>query len=133
MKKILLLRYGEIHLKGKNKNFFEKALVLNIKSALAPFRCFFERAQSRYVVSGFDSKDEANIISAIQKVAGLHSISPAFQTLSNQEEIKKLAVALLSGKKGTFRVTTNRADKTFPLPSMEFFCLAWRRDFGKNS
>ena len=118
MKKVLLVRYGEIHLKGKNRGVFERALVENIKHALRDFAHKFEKFSGRYVVSEFDENKEQEIVDALLCVAGIHSISVAFETDSEFEKIAEGAVLLSREFSGSFRVTVNRADKTFGLDSM---------------
>ena len=50
MDKVIMLRYGELFLKGRNRSYFEGVLARNIKAALAPFKCKFSRTQNRYYV-----------------------------------------------------------------------------------
>ena len=52
--KVIIIRYSEIHLKGNNREFFESALVNNIKSVLKDFKYEFSRSNARYVVRNFD-------------------------------------------------------------------------------
>ena len=118
MDKLILIRYGEIHLKGKNRRFFEKTLIDNIKENLKRFSHKFERAPARYVISEYDENDENDIIDALKKTFGIHSISVAYECDSDMDKISEIAVAI-SRDEGSFRVTTNRADKTFPLNSMQ--------------
>lgn len=118
MDKLILIRYGEIHLKGKNRRFFENALIKNINDNIKAYQHVFERAPARYIVSGYKPADENAIIDALTKTFGIHSISIAYECDSDIDKIAELAVSL-SRDDGTFRVTTNRADKTFPLNSMQ--------------
>lgn len=116
---VVLVRYGEIYLKGKNRGMFEKVLEKNIKYALSGETFTFQRISGRYLISGFAPRDKAKIISALTKVPGLHSISPAYSIESDFDAIKNLSAKLLLEAEGTFRVSSNRADKTFPITSME--------------
>lgn len=118
MDKLILIRYGEIHLKGKNRRFFENALIKNINDNIKAYEHVFEHAPARYIVSGYKPADENAIIDALTKTFGIHSISIAYECDSDIDKIAELAVSL-SRDDGTFRVTTNRADKTFPLNSMQ--------------
>ena len=54
MKKVILIRYSEIHLKGNNKRFFEKLLLNNIKIALKDFDCNINFSHTRYLISDFN-------------------------------------------------------------------------------
>ncbi len=120
MKKVILIRYGEIYLKGNNRYFFESMLIRNIKRAISDFSCDFKQSQSRYAIENYDAQDEKRIIKALKCVAGIHSISPAIQTETDIASIEECAVTLVKRAEGTFRVTVNRADKKFPINSTQF-------------
>lgn len=119
MDKTIIIRWCEIHLKGKNRNYFEKLLENNIKSALNGLSLKFVKIQGRYLIEDFSEFDEGEIISRLKKVAGIHTLSIAIRVKSNFDDICKVAVETMSDKNGTFKVETRRADKTFPLHSLE--------------
>jgi tRNA uracil 4-sulfurtransferase len=106
----ILLRTGEIFLKGKNRHIFENKLINNIKKIVGkkPLRLRF-----RYILDYFPEH------SKIKQVFGLTSYSLAVETNKDLEIIKKEALALMKDKKGTFKVESKRADKTFSLTSPE--------------
>lgn len=114
----ILLRYGEIFLKGKNKSFFERKLLRNIK-ALTGVRNL-KLLQSRMTADYFPEHRR------LRDVFGLTSYSLAVRTEKDTEKIKREALAVLQGKKGTFRVETKRADKNFPHISPEFNAMVGR-------
>lgn len=118
MDRVILIRYGEIHLKGKNKRFFENKLVQNIKSKLEDIDHEFTCKHSRYVVSSYRPEMEMEIIDRLKKVFGIHSISIAEHAPSILDNIVERAISICRSE-GKFRVTVNRADKTFPLTSLE--------------
>ena len=120
MKKVILIRYGEIYLKGNNRYYFESMLIRNIKKAIAQFECDFKQSQSRYTVENYSDSDEKKIIKVLRYVAGIHSISPAFVVDTDKELIAQTASNLIKDENGTFRVTVNRADKKFPIKSTPF-------------
>lgn len=120
MNNCILLRYGEIHLKGKNRGFFENILIENIKRALAGINFSFEKIPGRYIISGFENSQKDLIIDKLLHVPGLHSFSPAAEIVTDMQQILKVSEELMKNIKGTFKVVTNRADKTFPLNSMQF-------------
>lgn len=76
MKKVIIIRYSEIHLKGNNRGFLENALLTNIKKSLSDLKCELLRQQGRYLIVDFDECDECAIIDRLKKVFGIHSISP---------------------------------------------------------
>ena len=120
--KVILLRYGEIHLKGNNRRFFENALLKNIKSTLNGETFKLQHISGRYLITDYDEKREYAIIQKLVCVFGLHSISPAVVVENEPElilaECKKISVI------GKFRVTTRRASKIFPIKSMQFSAMA---------
>ncbi len=119
MENVIIIRYGEIFLKGKNFGFFEKTLVDNIENQLSGFECQFNRLNKRFYVSGYNPKQEKKIIEALKCVFGIHSLSPAVKVGSTVEQINEYVSTIKLGSK-SFRVSVNRADKRFPISSMEY-------------
>ena len=54
MEKVIIIRYSEIHLKGKNRGYFERVFALNIEKSLKGFKHETRRLSGRYLVEGFD-------------------------------------------------------------------------------
>ena len=119
MEKVILIRFSEIFLKGKNRSYFEKKLIFNIRESLSKFNLNVEKIPGRYVVSNYDVDDEFEIIERLEKVAGIFSFSPAVCFDSDFDAIAKQAIEMCAQKYGTFKVVTNRADKSFKLDSMK--------------
>ena len=119
MKKAIIIRYCEIHLKGKNRGYFEKMLKENIKRSLKGIDCTFTIMHSRYLIENFDEFDCELIKDKLQKIAGIHTFSEALVVANDFEEIVSAAALLCEEKEGTFKINTNRADKTFSPNSME--------------
>lgn len=115
----ILIRYGEIFLKGNNRGYFESALAKNIRTALENFNFKFVRAQNRFLIEDYDEAYETDIIDKLTKIFGIHSVSVAVKVKSTEEELEKAAVLMMKYKSGTFRVTVNRADKKIQKSSME--------------
>lgn len=116
--KVVIIRYSEIHLKGNNREFFESALISNLKFALSDFKYDFARSNARYVLRNFDESNLSQIIDVVKNVFGVHSLSVAEEVPSNYAEIKSAALSM-APIRGTFKVNTNRADKRFPMRSMD--------------
>ena len=116
--KVIIIRYSEIHLKGNNREFFESALVNNIKSVLKDYKYDFSRSNARYVVRNFDKTYLDEIIDAIKNVFGVHSLSVAEEVDTDYAQIRQAALEF-APQSGTFKVSTNRADKRFSMPSMK--------------
>ena len=106
----ILVRYGEIFLKGKNRSTFENKLISNIEKITQKK---IKKLRSRLVMDFFVEHNK------LKKVFGLVSYSPSVKVGKDIEEIKKAALEIVKGRKGKFKVETNRADKNFPLKSPE--------------
>ena len=134
MKKIIIVRYCEIHLKGKNRGFFERLLQENVQKALADIPHSMRILNARYLIENFNEDDYAEIEKKLLKVPGIHSFSPAYVVKSDLDEITECVKYLCDGKAGEFKVETNRADKTFPMTSVQVSCELGGRllDFNPN-
>ncbi len=128
----ILIRYGEMFLKGKNKKYFENVLLDNIKRNLSTVNCVVTKISGRYVVSDFDEQDQTYIESQLQKIFGIHSISPAYMFTSNMEQLTEYVTNLDYTSYSTFRVTVNRADKRFPSTSYDLQRQLGADILGKN-
>lgn len=119
MKKAIIIRYCEIHLKGKNRGYFEKMLKENIKRSIKKVDCTFTSMHSRYLIEDFSDEDIPVIEEKLHKIAGIHTYSLALVVENDFEQIFEACSFLCKNRSGTFRVTVNRADKTFTPNSME--------------
>ncbi|MFW5893410.1 MAG: tRNA uracil 4-sulfurtransferase ThiI [Bacillota bacterium] len=117
----LLVRYGDLVLKGRNKKRFVKTALARIEERIQSDKVTYEPSHDRlYIV--LNGEDEKSVITALKHVPGLHSYSRVKKTGKTLEAIKEGALQLareeiLEGE--TFKVETKRADKTFPMPSTE--------------
>lgn len=130
MEKVIIIRYGEIFLKGKNRDYFESLLIKNVKDALEGLRCAFKRTQGRYFIEEFAPDDEEEIIARLKRVFGIYSLSVAVKAETKADEGFPFVKAALAesakeadGNKKrlneTFRVTVKRADKRINMTSAE--------------
>ncbi len=117
---VIILRYGELHLKGNNRAFFENALLKNIKQSLKDFSFELKKISGRYVISNYNENDYNLIIEKLKKIFGLVSVSPAFELSTDKEEIITKCMEIAKELTGSFRISTKRADKKFPVKSDEF-------------
>ena len=122
MKKVIIVRYSEIHLKGKNRSFFEKALVENIKKALKDYSFNIQKIAGRIIVENYDLENEENIKQKIKNVFGVYSLSDAVEMQTNKEDIESY-ISNIKINNGTFKVEVNRADKKFPIKSTPYAAL----------
>lgn len=123
MEQAIIVRYCEIHLKGKNRGFFEKLLKTNIEKSLAGIKHTFKPMHSRYLIEDFSEEDYPKIREKLLKIAGVHTFSRALVVPNDLDCIISAATELCKGRVGTFKVETNRADKTFSPNSVETSAL----------
>ena len=119
MEKVLLLKFGELFLKGKNRHDFIKLLKNNINKKLKGFDCRLTETQGRLVVSSYDEKFEDEIVEKLKQVFGLIGVSKAVEIDTSLENIVKYIKAVDFSFYKTFKVESKRADKKFELKSME--------------
>ena len=127
----IIVKYGEIGIKGKNRYIFENKLIKNIKNMLKPIDKFnvYKEYGRVYVDLGDYEYDE--VCEEVKKVFGVVGVCPAVKVLRNNEEdveaayqkLKETALMVLeekieSGAK-TFKVESRRGDKSFRLTSQD--------------
>ena len=124
---VVLVRYGELALKGGNRPMFERALAQNLKQATRSISALrVERTTGRMTLT-----PEGRVMDIARRsrdVFGVKSVSPAWGTQPEPDKIVQLARAVLersleaypANRKVTCRISTTRADKSFPIISPEF-------------
>ncbi|SKC91439.1 tRNA uracil 4-sulfurtransferase ThiI [Maledivibacter halophilus] len=123
MEKVLIIRYGEISLKGLNRPYFENTLLKNIRRSvrqIGDIRVY--KSHGRLYID-LEDYDEEDIIEIVTKIFGVVSVSIAYIFEANMEKICEVALkqALECVEEGikTFKVETKRANKNFPVKSPE--------------
>jgi thiamine biosynthesis protein ThiI len=126
MKKIILVRYGEIILKGLNRPIFEEKLMSNIKRNLYGLgKIDVIRSQGRiYIEPQEEGYEFDSAMERVRNVFGVVSVSPVWKIRTDFEEIKENSLIfvneLLERKQhSTFKVETKRGNKKFPMESPE--------------
>jgi thiamine biosynthesis protein ThiI len=114
----VIVRYGEIFLKGKNRFFFEKKLIKNIKDCFKKNKIGYKvikRLRGRIII---ETEEECHVL---RNVFGIMSLSYAFKCKPNFDEIKKKSLLLIKDLKenNTFRITTNKLDKNVKIKSID--------------
>ncbi|MCQ2537643.1 MAG: tRNA 4-thiouridine(8) synthase ThiI [Lachnospiraceae bacterium] len=126
--KALLVKYGEIGIKGKNRGSFERALCTQIEMHLERLGQFtVVREQGRIFIACPDEYDYDETIEELQKVFGIHAISPVMVIESIDwdnitAEVLKYVDEKYPDKHFTFRVNAKRADKHYPIESPDMCC-----------
>lgn len=125
MKKGYLIKYGELAIKGKNRWFFENALIKHLEDALKPFGVFeVIKEQGRIICEPAEPVDDEEVMNRIQMVFGIVGVSPVYILEDNSfEHICAVAKEHLTDQYDdlnvTFKVESRRADKKYPMNSME--------------
>ena len=118
MRTILLVRFGEVFLKGLNRPFFMHKLIEHIKETVAPLGGRVWMSEGRIYVSDYTDMDAC--IEQVRRVFGVHSVSPAIEM--EKEDFKAIctqAAQAMEGLSGSFKVLARRSDKRYPLTSPE--------------
>lgn len=118
----LLVRYGELTLKGTNRKMFVNQLKDNVKRALIPLRGYNVKGKrDRMYIELSPDADINEIIQRLSKVYGIKSISPVIKIDKNEEKINQSAIQLSQDfeKGSTFKVDVKRVDKSFRLDTYE--------------
>lgn len=123
LKQVILVKYGEIILKGLNRPLFEDKLISNIKKRIGDIKDVkISKAQATIYIEPNDSSNTNIIIERIKRVFGIVSITKAIQVEKDMEIIKKTAKDYLKtelSSAATFKVEAKRSDKKFPYKSPE--------------
>jgi thiamine biosynthesis protein ThiI len=120
--KLLLIRYGELHLKGLNRPFFERKLIDSIHKSLYGIKHRVIRENGRIFVTEISDNDINNAVERLKFVFGIHSLSVAITVEKDWQAILSACEHILenelnSHKNRTFKVFAKRADKKFPMNS----------------
>ena len=124
MNEMILLKLGEMVLKGLNRRSFEDKLQANLHRRLHPFGQFrvYTRQSTTYVEPMNEDCDVYGALEAIKKVFGIVGVSLAMPCEKDKDAILNTAKEFLDDKlrsARTFKVETKRADKTFPMNSIQ--------------
>lgn len=130
MKNVFLIKYGELAIKGKNRHLFENRLLSNIKKNLKSLGEFIvTKEQGRIMVEPVeeDTVDVSAVLDRLSRIFGIVGIAYGLKEEEvSFDAVKRLALAQMTeecaDKNITFKVETKRADKRFPMTSMEVSC-----------
>lgn len=120
MKRIILIKYGELTTKKDNRGFFIKTLRKNILNKLTDYNIEIKDDYYRMFIYCEES-DIDKIISILKSIFGIHEIVICISsTDTNIDNIKNISLDIMKNKTfKTFKVETNRSDKSYPIKSME--------------
>lgn len=116
----IMVRFGELSTKGKNKKDFIFLLASNMKHALKDFPTLKLEVRMDHIYIILHDEDAEKVMHRLEDVSGIHSFSPVVKVEPKLESIIEESLALMKEEKGkTFKVKARRADKTFPYISDE--------------
>ena len=117
MKEIILIKYGEIILKGLNRHIFEDKLVRNIRHAVGEDARVYKSRATLYA----EPKEGADVDEIMQKILRVFGVVYVIRTAVCDKELAEIGKTILSYVKfdayKTFKVETKRADKSYPMQS----------------
>lgn len=120
---ILIVKYGEIGVKGKNRYIFENKLIKNIKNMLKPIGKFNVYKEYGRIYVDLEDYDYEEIIEEVRKVFGIVGVCPAIRAEKDYDKLKEIALVMLEEKISegfrSFKVDSRRGDKSFKLTSQE--------------
>lgn len=114
----ILVRFGELSNKGKNRNLFVRQLIQNLKYQLSNYPDIRYRNQFDRIMIELNGADSDEVLERARHVFGIRSLSPVVVTPMDFELIYEACLELMKQEKvGTFKVDTNRKDKTLNFKS----------------
>ena len=120
---ILIVKYGEIGVKGKNRYIFENRLIRNIRNMLKPIGRFNVYKEYGRIYVDLEDYDYEEIIEEVRKVFGIVGVCPGVRAKKDYDTLKEIALKMLEEKieagYKTFKVESRRGDKSFGLTSQE--------------
>ncbi len=114
---LILIKYGELTTKKDNRKFFIDTLEKNIKALLTGENIVITKDRVRMYIECEDAK---KIAKKLQKVFGIFSIVICYKVNNNIEEVLQKSLEIMDKSKKSFKIETKRADKSFPIQSMEY-------------
>lgn len=120
MKKVILIKYGELTTKKDNRKFFIKTLRNNILNKLSDYDIVVTDDYYRMFIE-VNEADIDSITSKLKCIFGIHEIAVCYKDENvTEEEIKKVSLMVMKEEDFcTFKVETKRSDKSFPIKSMD--------------
>ena len=120
MKRVILIKYGELTTKKGNRNFFVNLLYKSIQNKLKNYDVVIFKDLSRMYIE-FNDKDLDQILKRVNNIFGIHEYLVAYKIDTCEEEIRNKTLEIVKKEKfNTFKVETKRSYKGFPITSQEF-------------
>ena len=117
MKELIMIKYGELTTKKANRKIFINVLTQNVERMLKDEDVEITKDSVRMFIR---CNDSTKIATKLKKVFGILSIVIAYKVNNNTEDVLQKSLEIMDKTKKTFKVVTKRADKSFPIHSMEY-------------
>ena len=120
MEKVILIKYGELTTKKSNRNIFVDKIYNNMQQILLKYNAKVIKNRVRMFIE-VDNKYIDEVIDSVKNIFGIHSIVVAYKVNTYIDDIENAVLEVVGDVSfDTFKVETNRADKSFPINSMDF-------------
>ena len=120
MEKIILIKYGELTTKGDNRSLFISKIYETMKELLKDYNVKIIKNRVRMFIEVKD-EDIDSVVNIVKNIFGIHRIVVAYKVNTDISEIESTVLDIVKDVDfNTFKVETDRADKSFPIPSMDF-------------
>lgn len=123
MYNVLIAKYGEIGVKGKNRYIFENKLIRNIRNMLKSIGDFRVYKEYGRIYIDVDDSNYKKVIEEVKKVFGVVGVCPAIKKEKDYDVLKETALFMLKEKMSegisSFKIASKRGDKSFKLTSQE--------------
>lgn len=114
----IMVRFGELSTKGKNKKEFIRVLARNIRNALKDYSQLEYDVRLDHIYVKLNDVDPNEIIPIMQGISGIHALSVVLKTDDEISNVKKVALELIKQEEGkTFKVHSKRSNKKYPIIS----------------
>ena len=117
MQELIMIKYGELTTKKANRKIFINILTKNVEKILENENVIITKDKVRMFIKCDNAK---KIAIKLQKLFGILSILIAYKVNNNLEDVLNKALEIMDKTKQTFKVVTKRADKNYPIHSMEY-------------
>ena len=117
MQELIMIKYGELTTKKANRKIFINILTQNVEKILKNEDVEITKDSVRMFIR---CNDAHKIASILQKVFGIHGIVIAYKVNNNIEDVLNKSLEIMDKNKHTFKVITKRADKSYPIHSMDY-------------
>ncbi|MFS4084399.1 tRNA uracil 4-sulfurtransferase ThiI [Aerococcus urinaeequi] len=120
MKELIMIRYGELSTKGKNKRNFVSTLAKNIREALSEYPDIKINQQHDFMFMELNGAPQEEVLSGLEKVFGIQSFSPAIELERDFDLLKEAAIKLVKAEIAkndvqSFKVATSRSDHNYSM------------------